>query len=81
MQVRLVARGCETVLGDAASDVELFLTDEFLTRQASACITPVNHQSAQTWPFLAKLTGLWLLVIAVTDEHRSLKPCRLALHA
>jgi len=32
MQVRLVARGCETVLGDAASDAELFLTSEFLTR-------------------------------------------------
>ena len=33
MQVRLVARGCETVLGDAASEAELFLTDDFLTRQ------------------------------------------------
>ena len=32
MQVRLVARGCETVLGDAASEAELFLTSEFLTR-------------------------------------------------
>ncbi len=32
MQVRLVARGCETVLGDAASDSELFLTSDFLTR-------------------------------------------------
>ena len=34
MQVRLVARGCETVLGDAASDSELFLTSDFLTRCA-----------------------------------------------
>lgn len=33
MQVRLVARGCETVLADAASEAELFLTDDFLTRQ------------------------------------------------
>ena len=34
MQIRLVARGCETVLGDAASEAELFLTSDFLTRQA-----------------------------------------------
>ncbi|KAL3133378.1 hypothetical protein ABBQ38_007248 [Trebouxia sp. C0009 RCD-2024] len=33
MQVRLVARGCETVLADAASEAELFLTGDFLTRQ------------------------------------------------
>lgn len=32
MQVRLVVRGCETVLGDAASEAELFLTTDLLTR-------------------------------------------------
>lgn len=34
MQLRLVVRGCETVLGDAASEAELFLTSNLLTRQA-----------------------------------------------
>ena len=32
MQVRLLARGEETVLGDAASDSEVFLTTELETR-------------------------------------------------
>ena len=32
MQLRAMLRGAETVLGDAASDIELFLTDELLTR-------------------------------------------------
>ena len=32
MQVRLLVRGCETVLGDAASEAELFLTTNLLTR-------------------------------------------------
>lgn len=32
MQVRLLARGAETVLGDAASDGEVFLTTKLETR-------------------------------------------------
>ena len=43
MQVRLVARGSETVLGDAASDAELFLTGEFLTRRVNKTDDHVHH--------------------------------------
>lgn len=43
MQVRLVARGSETVLGDAASDAELFLTGEFLTRRVNKINAHVQH--------------------------------------
>lgn len=32
VQVRVMVQGCETVLGDAASDHELFMTAEVLTR-------------------------------------------------
>ncbi len=32
VQVRGIVRGSATVLGDAASDIELFLTDDLLTR-------------------------------------------------
>ena len=35
MQVRSLARGAETVLGDAAADDELFLTSQLLTRWAA----------------------------------------------
>lgn len=43
MQVRLVARGCETVLADAASEAELFLTDDLLTRQVHNPQGPKTH--------------------------------------
>lgn len=36
VQVRLLARGSETVLGDAASDCELFLTNKLETRWVGA---------------------------------------------
>jgi hypothetical protein len=44
VQVRLFVRGAETVLGDAASDDELFATDVLQTRyshppQRPACIS------------------------------------------
>ena len=35
MQVRSLARGAETVLGDAAADDELFLTSQLMTRWAA----------------------------------------------
>lgn len=31
-------RGSATVLGDAASDIELFLTDDLVTRWANSCM-------------------------------------------
>ena len=34
MQLRGMLRGGATVLGDAASDIELFLTDDLITRCA-----------------------------------------------
>lgn len=34
VQLRSVARGCETVLGDAASDAELFVAAQLITRCA-----------------------------------------------
>jgi hypothetical protein len=49
LQVRLLARGIETVLGDAASDAELFLTTHLETRCAArppACLPaclPFTH--------------------------------------
>lgn len=36
-QVRLLVRGADTVLGDAASDEELFATETLLTRFEALC--------------------------------------------
>ncbi|KAL0027901.1 hypothetical protein WJX79_001540 [Trebouxia sp. C0005] len=47
MQVRLVARGCETVLGDAASDSELFLTSDFLTSPVQNIQNKIDAQRLQ----------------------------------
>lgn len=35
LQVRVVVQGCETVLGDAAADDELFVTSDILCRSAA----------------------------------------------
>jgi hypothetical protein len=39
MQVRLLVPGAETVLGDAAADAELFVTDEY----DEVRLTPCRH--------------------------------------
>ena len=46
MQVRSLARGAETVLGDAAADDELFLTSQLLTRWAAL---PACHMVSSLW--------------------------------
>ncbi|DBB09374.1 TPA: hypothetical protein ACH3X3_007949 [Trebouxia sp. C0006] len=47
MQVRLVARGCETVLGDAASESELFLTSDLLTSPVQNIQNKIDAQRLQ----------------------------------
>ena len=52
MQVRLVVRGSETVLGDAASEAELFLTSDLLTRWVLLFSSILMHRAS--WQCSAK---------------------------
>ena len=70
MQVRLVARGCETVLADAASEAELFLTDDFLTRQVGTLQDTFVRPPSQT-SFPPEDTHL--ISLSLPKRHRSRK--------
>ena len=55
LQVRILLPGFETVLGDAASDAELFVTDDYVTLPLAGL--PGAPPGSRGWVFRARQGG------------------------